>query len=244
MEGIEPGGGASRYTMAGSFALSNGTISNTHTDWNNAGGGPLLGSDLTGGSGTIASISTADGRGTMTYTVGDGNVWTMAIYIVSQSQFFIIETDPLALPHTAGEALATSASFTAASFSGYYAMHISGAQAGVSSLILGQLICDGVSALTGTLNTAQSGTANSNSIAGNHAQWWKLAALGGLSFQPNRRHLGIRGRDRQQWLVRRDRAAGVKHSGFRAERIGRIVFIWDRGFVVEYQQLPSGNSGD
>jgi hypothetical protein len=102
----------------------------------------------------------------MTYTVGDGNVWTMAIYIVSQSQFFIIETDPLALPHTAGEALATSASFTAASFSGYYAMHISGAQAGVSSLILGQLICDGVSALTGTLNTAQSGTANSNSIAG------------------------------------------------------------------------------
>jgi len=121
---------------------------------------------VTGGSGTIAGISTTTGRGTMTYTVGDGNAWTMAIYVVSGSQFFVIETDPLALPHTAGEAIATSASFTAASLQGYYAMHVSGARAGVSSVSLGQVISDGVSALTGTLNNTQNGTTNANSIVG------------------------------------------------------------------------------
>jgi hypothetical protein len=165
LDGTEPGGGTSRYNAVGSFAVSNGTISATHTDWDNA-GTSTLGTNVTGGSGTIASVSSTTGRGTMSYSFGDGTTLSLAVYIVNASQLFVIDTDALALPHIAGEALATASSFTASSLNGYYVLHAAGAQAGVVSLSLGQITADGTSAITGTLNNDQAGTTTPNNVSG------------------------------------------------------------------------------
>jgi large repetitive protein len=165
LDGTEPGGGTSRYNAVGSFAVSGGTISATNTDWDNA-GTSTLGTNVTGGSGTIASVSSTTGRGTMSYSFGDGTTLGFAVYIINASQFFIIDTDALALPHVAGEALASTSSFTAASLKGYYVLHAAGAQAGVASVTLGQVIADGTSALTGTINNDSAGVTTPNNVAG------------------------------------------------------------------------------
>jgi len=87
------GQGIERASIAGSTNNSNGTLMNSFAD-NNIGGFPS--GELSGGSGTLSSVSSTTGRGTGSYTIPDNGTtltFNFAYYVVNQDYFFIVTTD-------------------------------------------------------------------------------------------------------------------------------------------------------
>jgi hypothetical protein len=144
--------------IGGSFAVNaSGMISSVATDVNDGG---TVKAAITGGSGgPISAISGTTGRATTTITTGTNQTYAWAIYVVSASQFFILETDAFSgtATLTSGRALASSSgAFTAASLSGNYVFHYTGTLScnSVPCAIanLGVLSFDGTSAFSSNLS--------------------------------------------------------------------------------------------
>jgi Bacterial Ig-like domain (group 2) len=153
---------------AGSFSNSNGTLSNGFADIDNAG---TITANLNGISGTVSSISSASGRGNLTYSPG-GQALNFAIYMVNASEFFLVGTDSIATAAiTSGEAIATSNSFTSASLSGPYVFAVSGFSTSNSGgdVTIGTLNFNGVSTEQGTLLQDKAGTSTSTAVNGTYS---------------------------------------------------------------------------
>jgi hypothetical protein len=151
--------------LAGSFALSQGAISNGVFDRND-GGATFL--DNTGGVGTIQSISTTTGRATATLGA-DGFNFSLVIYVVNASEIFIFCPNTASIGDVfSGRALATAASFSASSVSPQYIFRSTGnfLFASVDSIGLASLSNGTVSA---TIYQDADGTASTQNFSGNYA---------------------------------------------------------------------------
>jgi len=138
VDGWNAAAGYGHLTMAGSFAVSNGSLSNGLTD---ATEGSSTWSIWPGGIGSIGAISSTTGRADAVYCPGgsDGPMgqfcpmntiarldgpssFRFAIYMIDASQFFIIGETTL----LTGRGIASANSFTANSVSGNYVIHATG----------------------------------------------------------------------------------------------------------------------
>jgi hypothetical protein len=152
--------------IVGSTSASAGVLNNMTLDYDDAG---AIGSDITGGTG---SYSTADssGRGTAIFPVGPYTLH-MTFYLVNATEAVFAEMDPLSpAPMTAGEALATSGPFSAASLSGNYVAHGIGLATGDTPLaVITTGSFDGVSNITGgTLFEYKAGVASEWGVQGTY----------------------------------------------------------------------------
>jgi hypothetical protein len=87
------GTGIERASIAGSTTNSNGTLTNSFADTNVGG---VASDELSGGSGTLGTVSATTGRGTGSYTIQDNGsllTFNFAYYVVNQNDFFLITTD-------------------------------------------------------------------------------------------------------------------------------------------------------
>ncbi len=167
LDGVDSTGG--HAAVGGSFGQSSGTITNSVTDLDDAGTNL---SDLTGGTGSLGSISATTGRATGTYTASTLFSFHFAAYIVNANELFVATTDTLgaSTPIVSGRAIVTGApsSFSQSSLSGKYIIHVSGSNSGVgANATLGLLTLSG-GAVSGTLNQYDSSGAppQSQSISG------------------------------------------------------------------------------
>jgi len=103
---------------------------------------------------------------------GGGSTRNFAIYIISPTAFFVIETDTLsgATQIASGRVIVTGNSYTAASVAGKVIVHATGRTGGVADVNLGllTLTAGGANAgtLTGSITDYNGTTANTNSLAG------------------------------------------------------------------------------
>jgi len=145
------------FAMGGNFSASTtGALTNGTVDVDD--GGSVF-SDVTGATGTINAISATTGRATGSITVpGDATPFGFAIYVVSNSEFFILGTDAVTTgPVIAGRGIVTGASFSGTSLSGNYIVSVAGSSGGAASVTLGVLnLTSG--AVNGTLNEFDSGS--------------------------------------------------------------------------------------
>ena len=167
LDGVDGSGG--RFALAGvSHANGSGTLSNFSIDLDDNGN---LDTDDTTGSGTYAITSatgSANGRGTFTYTAPTlgGATLNFAMYVVSSSQFLVIETDPLSptgnAPIQSGLAKKQSGTFTSTTLDNKdYVLYVSGIDNsnGGSDITLGQSTNATNGAATVTLDENDNGTA-------------------------------------------------------------------------------------
>jgi len=122
VDGVNSSGG--HFASAGSFTVNtSGDISGGFEDMNDAGTIP---GELTGGTGTINTISPATGWATMSLTFG-GQTTHQAAYMVNADEFFLVGTDPLSsVPIYSGRVIVTASSFSESSLSGNYIIHATG----------------------------------------------------------------------------------------------------------------------
>ena len=114
-----------RTTFAGSFSNSNGALSAGFADLNE--GGTASG-ELTAGTGQLASVDPATGRGTGTFTINAGFASTytfnFSFYVINGSALYLLSSDtPVGVGSPAllaGRALVSSASFSSGALNGYY----------------------------------------------------------------------------------------------------------------------------
>ncbi len=165
MDGVN--GALGHFNIVGHLPLVNhgstgATISGAVADWNNRG---TLGSNLSGGTGSIGAISPTTGFATGSFSIGSGATaysanW--AIYMVNANELFIISTDQLngTIPLAVGRMIVTGTggSFTAAAVAGGAIVQQTGAvptaqqdqtQADVD---ISQVTLTAVGAQTGTLS--------------------------------------------------------------------------------------------
>ena len=164
----------SSVSIAGSFGVSSAggvtSIVSANADINDTGvsTSPTSSGPLTGGTGTIASISPTTGRATATFSIGTGHTYQWAIYMVNANEFFIIETDTLGSASstpvtmlTSGRAVVTASSFSMASLSGGYIFHETGiascnnspcARVNLGLVNFGSIVVNNVPAANGQLN--------------------------------------------------------------------------------------------
>jgi hypothetical protein len=137
------------FAMGGSFTISTGgSISSGYADVDNGGN---LTSAITGGSGSIGTISATSGRATGTQIIGS-NLFSIAVYMVSANEFFIVSTSPVSTgPVFGGRAIVTGNSFSNASLSGGYIISVNGASGGFADCALGLFNLNSGS-ISGTLN--------------------------------------------------------------------------------------------
>jgi hypothetical protein len=154
------------FSTAGAFSNSGGTLTNGVYDLNFAG---ITEPDSTGLTGVINAVSPTTGR-----TTGSFDFFDWAIYIVNSSELFVVSTDPISFTVSAGRAIATPGSFTAASLSGNYVVHVTGNTNSSADVNLDLWTMTPGGAQTGTL----SGTINSYG-AGNGAQ---TTTLNGITY--------------------------------------------------------------
>ena len=166
MDGVDSVG--AHVAMGGAFGVDNttGSITNGFLDVDDGG---LLQSGVSGATGTIATTATttATGRETLSlaWTSGSQND---AIYIVNADEFFVVQIDPTdgLHPIIAGRAITTGTTFSAASLSGSYIFHNSGAVAGAADVTLGFLTFAGGS-VNGALATyTAAGGSTLNAVSG------------------------------------------------------------------------------
>jgi len=140
--------------VAGGLFVSdgNGNLTSGTVDVNN--GGVVTNVPIAAGSTyTVAS----NGRGTLNILGGGtGSLSQFAIYLTANQGALILELDPTLT--TSGTAFAQSAGVSASTLMGNYAWNFDAATAGGEEDSVGQLVSDGVSALTGTVNTNQPGS--------------------------------------------------------------------------------------
>ncbi|MGH9725897.1 MAG: hypothetical protein ACRD41_12605, partial [Candidatus Acidiferrales bacterium] len=165
LDGVDFTGG--HFGIAGSLTLapSTGALSNLTFDANDAGS---LQPDVTGGTGSITSVSATTGRALLSLTAGGGTSHE-AIYIVNANEFFVVQTDtfsgsPNSNPIISGRAIATGSSFSQSSLSGNYIIHLTGIDTGFSpaeaDVTLGLLTFSG-GTLNGTLYQYEAGNVSS-----------------------------------------------------------------------------------
>ena len=138
VDGWNAAAGYGHLTMAGSFAVSNGTLSNGRTD---ATEGGSTWPNWPGGIGNIGTISSGTGRADGVYCPGGSDgpnglfcpmnaiarldgppSFRFAIYMINANQFFMIGETTL----LTGRAIASASSFTTNSVSGNYVIHATG----------------------------------------------------------------------------------------------------------------------
>ena len=122
--------GFNRIALAGTFVNASGALSGSVADYNDQGLVPPVSGELDGGNGTInATIDGSTGRGTGSISLPLGQnvalAFDFSFYVVNGSDLYIVSTDspgnagdPSSL--LSGQALATKASFTPGSLSGFY----------------------------------------------------------------------------------------------------------------------------
>ncbi len=167
LDGFNSTGG--HYAMGGSFSLNNitGSLTNVFTDIDNAGTNSTA---LTSGTGTLnLSISPITGRATATLKPDAGHTFGLAIYIINANEFFAVTTDALdsAHPILAGRGIVTASSFTSASLSGTYVIHVTGKSTSSSATIGLLTFTPGTTnTVSGTLFQYNNGVAQTQLISG------------------------------------------------------------------------------
>jgi hypothetical protein len=143
------------YAMAGSMQASAGNLTSIAADINDAG---TLGTQLTGGSGTLAAADT-NGRIAATLSVGQANL-NLAMYMISASDAFVVTTGPLSTsePLLSGEALTTAPSFSLTSSLENTHMLAMGGLAGPGPDVSIGLLSFNAGVLSGTIYQDQAGT--------------------------------------------------------------------------------------
>lgn len=159
----------------GMTAAANGTaITSAFADINNPN---FPSGELTGGSGSLTSFSLVDGRGTGTTTIpfgaGQNLTFSFTVYLISDSNFFIISTDPIAtVPLLSGQAIVTQQSFTAAQLNGFYLLAVEGLNKSVTpaanDATIGIANFQGNGDVTVNLNEYNAGTATNTVVMGNY----------------------------------------------------------------------------
>jgi hypothetical protein len=156
---------SARYAMAGSFQSASGSMSAVAADINDAG---TLSSLLIGGSGNYGSID-AYGNGTGTLTAGQTSL-PISLYVVSKSEALIVTNSATgAAPVVGGEAVASAASFSAASLTNSHLFHLGGVTAGSADVSIGVLAFNGAGVLNGTQYQDQAGTLGTTAMSGTYA---------------------------------------------------------------------------
>lgn len=151
------------YAMAGSLQASSSALTAVAADLDDAG---TLGSQLTGGSGTLAAPD-ASGRISGTMTVGPLTL-DLALYVVSQNEAFVVTTDPLSASHPllSGEAITTASSFSNASLQNSHMLRMEGSSSAGPDVSIGALTLDGQGGVTGTVYEDQAGTLGTTAVSG------------------------------------------------------------------------------
>ncbi len=151
------------YAMAGSLQASSSALTAVAADLDDAG---TLGSQLTGGSGTLAAPD-ASGRISGTMTVGPLTL-DLALYVVSQNEAFVVTTDPLSASHPllSGEAVTTASSFSNASLQNSHMLRMEGSSSAGPDVSIGALTLDGQGGVTGTVYEDQAGTLGTTAVSG------------------------------------------------------------------------------
>ncbi|HWW16005.1 MAG TPA: hypothetical protein VN310_15195 [Candidatus Dormibacteraeota bacterium] len=156
---------AARYAIAGSFQAGSGSMSSVAADINDAGN---LSSLLTGGSGTYGSLD-AYGNATGTLSAGQTSL-PVSLYIVSKNEALIVTNSVTGVsPVVGGEAVATAASFSAASLANTHIFHLGGVTAGSADVSIGVLAFNGAGIASGTQYEDQAGTLGTTTISGTYA---------------------------------------------------------------------------
>ena len=166
VDGWEKSGAAlTHYSLAGSFAQSGGTLSNSWLDAND--GGSLQSSGL---SGSIQPIASLDGTAMATLQLPSFQEAKAVIYVINASELFVVSFElPPDGPLFAGRAIATSGSLTPASIAPSYIFRSAGNSAGVASASIGILKFSGggVSGMvSGKLQSYAVGAAGSQNVTG------------------------------------------------------------------------------
>lgn len=151
------------YAVAGSLQASSSALTAVAADVDDAG---TLGTQLTGGSGTLATPD-ADGRISGTMTVGSVSL-DLALYVVSQNEAFVVTTDPLSAAHPllSGEAITTASSFTNASLQNSHMLRMEGLSSAGPDVSIGVLTLDGQGGVSGTVYEDQAGTLGTTAVSG------------------------------------------------------------------------------
>jgi hypothetical protein len=150
------------YAIAGSLQASSSALSAVAADTDDAG---TLGSQLTGGSGTLAT-SDANGRIAATMTVGSVSL-DLALYVVSQNEALVVTTDPLSAAHPllSGEAVTTASSFSNASLQNSHMLRMEGSSSAGPDVSIGVLTLDGQGGVSGTVYQDQAGTLGTTAVS-------------------------------------------------------------------------------
>jgi Putative Ig domain len=150
--------------VGGAFTTASGgtTITNGYLDVDDAGS---LSGPITGGTGSISSISATTGRATAVFNAGAGATFNLAVYVVNANELFVVSTDTLSASTVliAGRAIVTGSSFSNSSLNGKYILHLSSSGGGSASVSLGLLTLSG-GTINGTLYQYQGGVASSNPL--------------------------------------------------------------------------------
>jgi hypothetical protein len=164
MDGLDSSQG--HYNVGGSLTNGSGTFSSIYSDIDDAG---TLTSAQTGGTGSLSSVSSSTGRGTLSLTLGSLTI-SGAAYIVNANQLFLVSTGALSstTPLLGGRAFATGSSFSSSSLSGNYVIELTGssiptnegASAGIGLFTIGS------GSLSGTIYEYQNATAVTNPFSG------------------------------------------------------------------------------
>lgn len=163
------------FGAAGVFNMSGGTVTGGEVDFNNS--GFLDGSNTAGGNWATSpvsftsgsySVSSTNGRGTLTFTPQGATLVSTVIYVVSSTEVLVMDTDAQTNTIFAGELLKQSGTpFSANPLSGNYV----GYQSGPSSSVAGAsrvtllLITPSGTGLTGTQLRNDAGSFQQKSIS-------------------------------------------------------------------------------
>lgn len=187
------------FGAVGVFNMSTGTVTGGEVDFNNSGfldnsntaGGnwPASPGSFTGGS---YSISSANGRGTLTFTPAGASLVSTVIYVVSSTEVMVMDMDSQTSTTGnifAGELMKQSGSFSANPLSGSFVGYDSGTGSsgtGRSDILLLGPLTSGSSTLTGTQQKNDGGTFSSGAISGTYsvASTGRMTISGGGNHQP------------------------------------------------------------
>jgi hypothetical protein len=185
-------GDINRAALAGSTPNASGTLASSTADIN-IGGTPS--GELTGGSGTLGTVSTTTGRGVGSYTVpypaipGGSLTFDFAYYVINGSDFYLISNDD---PSVAGNFIlsgrALQSAATSTPLNGYYIAAESGidlnqGQEGVGANVLGigtLQITSGGTIPTATVYSNDAGTFATNTYT--NGSYTLEASTGRISF--------------------------------------------------------------
>lgn len=162
------------FGAVGIFNMSGGTVTGGEVDFNNS--GFLDGSNTAGGNWATSpisftsgsySISSTNGRGTLTFTPQGATLVSTVIYVVSSGEVLVMDSEAQTNTIFTGELLKQSGSFSANPLSGAYV----GYQSGPSSNVAGAsratllLITASGTGLSGTQLRNDAGSFKQNSIS-------------------------------------------------------------------------------